>query len=220
MPTRRRLLELLQASDEPRDVHDLAERVGRHPSTVRFHLEVLRTAGVVVRTSRLSSGTGRPRTLYSDVTPESADVEPAYQRLVGLLAANLSDTPAERTERAEKVGSAWAGQLVPRRRRSGLALEDAADRVSVIFADLGFDPQLEATGSGRRITLRACPFRAVAREYPEVVCSIHRELLRATLARLGAQAEVSLHPFVEPEVCVARLDPPDRRASSARAERA
>ncbi|WP_407068222.1 ArsR family transcriptional regulator, partial [Lapillicoccus sp.] len=47
--TRRRLLELLRGADTARDVHELGEAVGLHPSTVRFLLETLRQAGLVAR---------------------------------------------------------------------------------------------------------------------------------------------------------------------------
>jgi predicted ArsR family transcriptional regulator len=94
---------------------------------------------------------------------------------------------------------------VPRPREDVLALKDAAGRVSRLFAEMGFAPELSATDTGRQLELHACPFRAVAREYPEVVCSIHVGLLRGSLARLGVRAEISLQPFVGPELCVAQL---------------
>lgn len=206
--TRRRLLELLQVSQVPRDVHDLAAQVGRHTSTVRFHLEVLRTAGLVARVPRAPSGTGRPRSAYVDITADGTQGVPPYQGLAALLAAHLSDSASDRTARAERAGRTWAEQAVPRPRDDAHSMDDAAARVTRLFAELGFQPALIATAAGHQIELHACPFRAVAREHPEVVCSVHLGLLRGSLARLGVQAEASLQPFLEPELCVARLRPP------------
>jgi hypothetical protein len=46
----------------------------------------------------------------------------------------------------------------------------------------------------------------LARARPDVVCGVHRGLLRGTLDALGEpDAEVGLHPFVEPRVCHARI---------------
>jgi len=78
--------------------------------------------------------------------------------------------------------------------------------VTGVFAELGFDPRLTDSGDGRQNALRACPFRDLARAQPEVVCSVHLGLLRGTLAQLGAlPATAQLLPFVEPELCLARL---------------
>jgi len=206
-PSRRRLLELLQASDTPLDVHDVAALVGLHPSTVRSHLEVMRTVGLVVRHTRAPSGTGRPRTAYAFSPRGRAETPAAYQRLAGVLAAHLSDTSEERAARGEQAGFVWAEQLVPDSRQDEVPMSQAARLVTGVFDEMGFEPELSATSRGWQIALHACPFRAVAREHPEVVCSVHLGLLRGSLARLGAKAATSLRPFVEPELCLAQLGP-------------
>src|SRR6185437_14363636 len=92
-------------------------------------------------------------------------------------------------------------------RTERLADVDAAARVVAgMFDDLGFDPELAGDPRDRQIRLRACPFRAAARANPEVVCSVHRGLMRGTLDRLGTpQTTVRLLPFVEPDLCLAHL---------------
>ncbi len=203
-PTRRRLLELLRAGDTPRDAHDLARAIGLHLTTIRFHLEVLRRAGLLVSRPHPQAGVGRPRTAYAPVSRGGADT---YQGLAGLLAAHLSDTAEGRAARAEQAGLAWAEHLVPAVTGADRSVDEAARQVSGLFAEIGFDPELTAAGAGRQIALHACPFRAVAREHPEVVCSVHLGLLRGSLARLGVSTASRLLPFVEPELCVAQLAP-------------
>ena len=44
-PVRQQLLDLLRVSGTPTDAHQLAQNIGLHVTTVRFHLEVLRRAG-------------------------------------------------------------------------------------------------------------------------------------------------------------------------------
>jgi len=71
---------------------------------------------------------------------------------------------------------------------------------------MGFEPELTAEAAGQQIRMHACPFRTVARENPEVVCSVHLGVLRGTLTRLGVAPEAAaLEPFVEPELCIAHL---------------
>lgn len=110
------------------------------------------------------------------------------------------------------------------------ALDHAAARTTDAFARMGFGPELvsavgpstpSSAGSGgpagereRIIRLHACPVRDLARSHPEVVCGVHRGLLQGLLDTSAAEGNgkphrpaISAHlePFVEPELCVARL---------------
>ena len=212
-PTRRRLLELLRATGAPRDAHDLAVATGLHPTTVRSHLEVLRRAGLLTAQPHRKPGPGRPRTAYTPTTGTESNNHP-YEDLARLLAANLDDTAARRSARAEQAGWAWAAQLAPPAPTAPCAsLDQAARAITGLFTELGFDPVLTAAGDDRHIALRACPFRAVAQEHPEVVCATHLGLLRGTLDRLGATTtSIQLRPFVEPDRCVAHLASPAGKA--------
>jgi predicted ArsR family transcriptional regulator len=203
-PQRRRLLELLRAREVPRDAVELAAAIGLHVTTVRFHLDLLRRAGLVDSRSQPRATPGRPRTVYSAVShPDSG----GYPALTRLLAAHLADTPEARAARAEQAGVAWAGELIAEADpASGADPEQAARAVTGMFAELGFDPEMSGDQVHHQIRLRACPFRAAARANPEVVCSIHIGLLRGTLTRLGAPPTTArLLPFVEPELCLAQL---------------
>jgi predicted ArsR family transcriptional regulator len=134
-----------------------------------------------------------------------------YPTLTRLLASQLADSPEERVARSEKAGLAWAAELMAGADPAPAADADAAARVVAgMFGDLGFDPELAGDRGDREIRLRACPFRAAARANPEVVCSVHRGLLRGTLDRLGTpQTTVRLLPFVEPDLCLAHLSTVD-----------
>lgn len=203
-PIRRHLLELLESAPTARDVHDLAAAVELHPSTVRFHLETLRRAGLVVRVTQPQDGRGRPRTAYAAVqAPANAN---PYQGLAALLAAGLADTSEARSARAERIGEEWAGELLGARALDGASVEEAAVRVSGLFERLGFGPELGTSEHGPQIRLHACPFRSVARDHPDVVCSVHLGLLRGSLAHLKASTTPRLLPFVEPELCMVHLD--------------
>lgn len=201
--TRRRLLELLRGADTARDVHELGEEVGLHPSTVRFHLETLRQASLVARRKQRPVGAGRPRTAYVAVR-ERADV--GYEGLARMLAADVAQTARGRANRAENIGRQWAEQVIPLPAPPGTSTpEDAAEQVSGIFGRLGFAPEMGTVNGGPQISLHACPFRAVAREQPDVVCAIHLGLLRGSLERLGTRASSRLHPFVEQELCLVEV---------------
>ncbi len=205
---RRRLLKLLRRSDTPLDVYQLADVTGLHITTVRFHLDVLARAGHVTVQKTPRTTPGRPRTVYAARTEEASP--DGYRPLAALLAANLGPTPRTRRRRAEKAGRDWATSLVPT--ADGVATPDeTAHRIVDMFAEMNFDPELADAAPGtweRAIRLRACPYRDVAREHPDVVCGIHFGLLQGALTQLGSpRTTVRLVPFVKPHLCLAYLTP-------------
>ncbi|MGV8978604.1 MAG: helix-turn-helix transcriptional regulator [Cellulomonas sp.] len=72
------------------------------------------------------------------------------------------------------------------------------------FDDLGFEPEGDA--ERLEVHLHRCPFLDLARERPEVVCSVHLGLARGVLAQEGGPLVAErLEPFVEPQHCVLYL---------------
>jgi len=61
---RQQVLDAIQRAAGPVGVSEIADRVGVHPNTVRFHLEALLRDGVVERVPDTPSGPGRPRAGY------------------------------------------------------------------------------------------------------------------------------------------------------------
>jgi predicted ArsR family transcriptional regulator len=64
--------------------------------------------------------------------------------------------------------------------------------VERLLRDRGYEPQ---RGTGSRIELANCPFRAVAQESPEVVCSMNRAFIEGLVKESGAtDVQVKLDP--------------------------
>jgi len=54
--------------------------------------------------------------------------------------------------------------------------------------------------------MHTCPFRELAQSGQGIVCAVHQGLISGALEELRSSLEVErLEPFVEPELCVARL---------------
>ncbi len=62
--TRNRVLRLVREHGGAVDASELADRIGLHVTTVRFHLDALCDEGAIARTRIAPSGVGRPRTGY------------------------------------------------------------------------------------------------------------------------------------------------------------
>ena len=210
---RRRLLELLARTDGA-DARSLAEQLGLHVNTVRTHLALLEDAGLVTSTREDRDRPGRPKLLYR-VTEPAGESEPAdprgYRFLAGMLASFLASSEAEPARAAERTGAAWGHYLIDAPAPFHAVEPTAAvARIVELLEEFGFEPELDAEDPSRpSILLHRCPFLDVAKEHPEIVCSIHLGLMRGALDELGVEVEArDLIPWAGPEFCVSHLEMP------------
>lgn len=202
---RERVLQLVREHDGPIDALELAALTGLHVTTVRFHVDALCDERLVVRTRMNRAGAGRPRTGYQAVR-ERLD----YQVLAEVLAMELGSDDDVRARRAQRAGRKWAVRLAPDA-EADASLDHAARRVVDTFNPMGFAPELTDTADRERlIRLHECPIRTLARAYPEVACRLHLGLLQGLVGQTSGEASdaaVSAHlePFVESELCLARI---------------
>jgi predicted ArsR family transcriptional regulator len=198
---------MLRAADGPVAVHDVAQRMGLHPNTARFHLEGLVEAGLAVRATEDRRTPGRPRIGYRAVADGPAGGR-RYRLLAEMLTSMISASLPEPGAAAEEAGREWGAYLTetpPPFRR--LTAAEAIASLTEILAELGFSPRAEAGDDGQHhIQLRQCPFREVAQHHQDVICSLHLGLMRGALAQMRAPVTAErLEPFIEPGLCVARL---------------
>lgn len=198
-PVRQRVLDVLRAAPDAPTAQELATELGLHVTTVRFHLEQLERAGMVGRETRRSARRGRPGVHFRLVGAglEGPDLDAARDDMIEALAEALA-TPDDdaRTDAARAAGRRWADRLPE-------PTTEPQAAVAQVFTHLGFEPEAD----GDALLLRSCPFRAAARQHPQVVCQVHLGLAERLAERSphGADVSVALRPFVEPELCVVRL---------------
>jgi predicted ArsR family transcriptional regulator len=188
-PLRRDALTLLHAAPGPLSVATLAHHLGLHITTVRFHLDQLERAGLVVRETEHSGRRGRPAASYRAV---DTDVGAARDQMIDALAQSAASSGPSPEEDSRAAGLRWATGLTESR-------GDARTMLTRVAGRLGFDPDQVDWG----IRLRDCPFRSAARHNPQVVCQVHLGLLQGIAARAqdGDQVMVGLVPFAEPATC-------------------
>ncbi len=199
---------------------EIGAQVGLHASTVRFHLDQLVAAGLLRSHFERSHGAGRPSKKYAVAqgSLEDANDSEHYATLAGLLAEMFSERgPDDVPLTPEQAGAAWAHRHAPElvgvpattepARTAGAWLGKVGVMIDVL-RDWGYTPNLRTEDFGRSadVDLVGCPFLPLARSNPEVVCAVHRGLMRGTLEVFGeADVELSLTPFVEPHRCLAHL---------------
>ncbi len=193
---------------------ELGERLNLHVTTVRFHVDQLVDGGLLLAHDE-RHGVGRPRRRYVANPGALSEVagSDAYRVLAQMLASALvSAEPIS----AEEAGRRWvlehAATLLP----EGLS-NDAAHspgqwlaKIGVVIDLLerwGYAPSVSTTRDGRtaELALAHCPLRELALTNPAVACGVHRGVMEGTLEALGENAEISLVPFVEPHLCLARV---------------
>lgn len=196
---RERVLRLLRASAEPMGVAALADRLGVHPNTARFHLDALVRAGRVERAESVAAGRGRPAARYRAL-PVADREDRRYEVLAEILVESFGAVSAAQ-ERAANAAAAWGRRHAE---RGGGDDASAFERLIAHFDEAGFAPHRTAPGV---VELHNCPFREVVEIGGDLVCAVHAGMVRGTLAGWGAAATLTaLERFPRPGVCVARLE--------------
>ena len=205
---RSRILEALHRSPGGAGVQELADGLGLHVNTVRFHLDRLLAAGQVSRSAERRNRRGRPRlTFTASPGPQLHGGRRDYRLLAEMLTGLVAELGPEAAPRATDVGRRWGAGLT-RRRSAGAPPGPAEARRELIrvLDEVGFAPEPEPAGDASRILLRHCPFLEAAEAHPDVVCSLHRGLMDGALAEIDAPiATDRLVPFAEAGGCVAHL---------------
>ncbi|MGH3280750.1 MAG: helix-turn-helix transcriptional regulator [Trebonia sp.] len=201
------VLDMLRTADGPLGVKSVAQHMGLHPNTARFHLEALVEAGLATREAEDRETPGRPRIGYRAVADGPAGRR-RYRLLAEMLTTLINATMPAPGDAAEEAGREWGAYLTeqpPPYQR--LTAEESVAQLTAIMAELGFAARPKVDADGRyRLDLHQCPFREVAERHTDVICALHLGMMRGALARMRAPLSADqLEPFVEPSLCVAQL---------------
>jgi predicted ArsR family transcriptional regulator len=225
-PLRRRLYELVRSAGRPVSRDQAADATGISRSLAAFHLDKLVARGLLTfeyarPEGRTGPGAGRPSKMYSpsDVEVEVSIPDRRYSVIGKLLVDSILAEPGqvERSVVAAKV-AANEGRRIGEEVRKELRMrppgtERALAAATDILRDRGYEPYPAEDGSLR---LRSCPFHAIARHAPELVCRMNREFIEGIVRGIGNQTlEASLEPA--PGQCCVVLRPGPREASSSAA---
>ncbi|MGO9153343.1 helix-turn-helix transcriptional regulator [Mycobacterium sp.] len=201
---RREVLRLLRASANPMSILAIADALGVHPNTVRFHLDVLVGDGQVEQVAPGRKGPGRPPLMFQAVRQMDRGGTRHYRMLAGILSTALA---AERNSgnKALAAGRAW-GLKMESPSDGDTGAEESIDRLVEVLDELGFAPERRAANGDQQIGLRHCPFLELAETRTAVVCPIHLGLMQGAMEAWGAAVTIDrLEAFVEPDLCVAHL---------------
>jgi predicted ArsR family transcriptional regulator len=208
-PVRRALYRHLVRRGDYVSRDEAAAALGIARGLAAFHLDKLAEADLLEVTyqrpaGRVGPGAGRPSKLYRrsgrqvSVTVPDRD----YQLLAGMLARGLEpglpeDVGRRLGKEARETGAALAaearrlaGRRPSRRRLVEVGLE--------VLWRQGFEPHSRDC----KVTLRNCPFRAVAYEHRDLVCPMNLALMEAFVAGLNVTGVTAVCLPAEDGCCV------------------
>lgn len=196
------VLRLVDESEEPLTIAALADRLGMHPNTVRFHLERLVAEGRIAMTKDARGQRGRPAQLFGSANDQADADARRYRMLAEILVDALGDRP-------DPVGAATdAGRRWGRREAESIDAADPVTGLVDVLDRIGFGPQVadDTQATDAQVNVCHCPFLELARERPDVVCSVHLGIMQGALAVWDENVTVSrLVRRERPEPCVAHL---------------
>jgi len=187
-------------------IAEIADQLGVHPNTVRFHLDTLVADGRVERVEPEHKRPGRPPLMFRAAPGMDPGGPRHYRLLAEILTVGLAGD-RNASAKALKAGRAWASR-VTRPTRKAAGAQESINRLVGLLDDLGFAPQRRESGGEAQVGLRHCPFLELAEDTSPVVCPIHLGLMQGALEAWRAPVTVDwLEAFVEPDLCMAHLSP-------------
>lgn len=199
-----------------RSAAELAAYLGLHVTTMRFHLDQLVASGFLVAAFERTTRVGRPRKLYA-VAPTQGepqhDLSRHFEILAGLLATSW---PADGGPRItpEAAGRQWAlDHADPETHTTDAATTPGRWLAKVggmvdQLDEWGYTPALSTSHGGRTVSieLHNCPFLALARVRPDVVCGVHHGLITGAMEHVGeTDVSIDVRPFVGPTRCLVKV---------------
>ena len=132
------ILQMLRASAEPRSIASVADELGVHPNTVRFHIDALLRAGRVEQVLGDSAGRGRPPILFRASRRMDPTGPTNYRLLAAILTGYVAGHP-DAAGIAAQLGRSTSPALVAIQRAGPRAVENPrGHRTGGVVGGVGF----------------------------------------------------------------------------------
>lgn len=200
------VLRVLRAAGASMSIAQIADDLGVHPNTVRFHLETLVNDGRVEHAEAEHKGPGRPALMFRPIRQMDRGGPRSYRLLAEILSLGFA-ADSDPGSKALAAGRAWGQRLDPPDPRGvPSGREESIDHLVDLLDELGFEPERREADGEEQVGLRHCPFLELAETQKSVVCPIHLGLMQGALETWEAPVAIGrLDAFIEPDLCLAHL---------------
>jgi predicted ArsR family transcriptional regulator len=193
-PTRRDIVQYVLNAETPLSALQVAQHFGLHVNAARMHLDKLVKGGLLRVIRRRDSRGGRPAHLYYENDEDREILLPSrcYKTLAEILLRGTQGR-GRQLATALRDEALRSGREEALRGSSPLAylshktgIKEVAD---AWFADAkrrGLKARLNTNdGKAVKMTFLSCPFGTFSKNYPDMVCEIHRRLEEGILSLAG-----------------------------------
>lgn len=178
--TRQRILEILKEHGAA-TVDYLAAELGLTAVTVRHHLDVLRSEGLVTDPEVQRRNTrGRPHYLFGLTPQANAYFPKGYSDLAGKLIEVIKDTYSPRAVNVILEDVAVRFMAEAPRPTPGEGLEQRLERAARFLCEKGYVARWERTPEGYLFATTNCPYHGLASPHPEL-CNMDLSLVASLL---------------------------------------
>jgi predicted ArsR family transcriptional regulator len=195
---------------------EVARALGVSRKLAAFHLDKLADAGLLTYhfarpPGRSGPGAGRPAKIYepSDVEIELSIPARRYDLLGRFLVDAIRTEPdADRArDRAATTAFEAGSSLGQAVRRERALRPPGAERTLSVASEVLDEHGFETSREGNEVELRNCPFHALARHAPDLVCIMNHAFVQGLVRGLGNNnVDVRLEP-TEGRCCVKLRSP-------------
>lgn len=198
-PTRYYIYQYITKRHKEVTVQEVAENFDIHPNVARLHLSKLEDVNMLISETKKTGKGGRPSRLYrlSDDVIQLHFPFRDYMLLSKVAIQTMISLGEAGREALYLTGKRFGTEVIEQeiaKRALGDELE-FDEKLSILknAATLaGFYPEFEASGDHTKIYFQIfnCPFKEVAEDHMETVCSMHHEFLKGMFEGLFNSVEL------------------------------
>lgn len=192
-PTRFQIYNYIVNNHKEVTVQEIANNFDIHPNVARLHLSKLEDVNMLVSDTKKTGRGGRPSRLYS-ISNEVIKLNFPF-RDYELLSTITLETMVKLGETGKqalyKVGKQYGIKSVEQNierniNAKELTFEEKLDILTAVTQSAGFYPEIEVGNDKSNIFIHLynCPFKEVAFDHQEVVCTMHKRFLQGMFESL------------------------------------
>lgn len=193
-PTRYYIYQYITKRHQEVTVQEVADNFNIHPNVARLHLSKLEDVNMLASETKKTGKGGRPSRLYR-LSEDVIQLHFPFRdyMLLSKVAIQTMISLGEEGKKAlyltgKRFGAEVIEQEMAKRALPGgeLSFDEKLSILKSAASLAGFYPEFEANGEKTKIYFQIfnCPFKEVAQDHTETVCSMHHEFLKGMFEEL------------------------------------
>jgi predicted ArsR family transcriptional regulator len=186
-PTRYYIYQYITKRHQDVTVQEIADEFDIHPNVARLHLSKLEDVNMLISETKKTGKGGRPSRLYrlSDDVIQLNFPFRDYQLLSKAALETLATFGEEGKKALYKTGKRFGTEMIEQevarsQHNDDFTFDQKLSCIKNAATLAGFFPEFEASEDQSKVYFQIfnCPFRELALEHTEMICSSHSEFLK------------------------------------------